>query len=29
MREMLDRLGFDGSPVAHMWRSLIDPENPL
>ena len=22
-------LGFDGSPVAHMWRSLIYPENPL
>ena len=22
-------LGFDGSPVAHMWRSLIYPDNPL
>lgn len=22
-------LGFDGSPVARMWRSLIYPENPL
>ncbi len=22
-------LGFDGSPVAHMWRTLIYPDNPL
>ena len=22
-------LGFDGSPVAHMWRSLVYPDNPL
>jgi hypothetical protein len=22
-------LGFDGSPVAHMWRSIIYPDNPL
>ena len=22
-------LGFDGSPVAHMWRTLIWPERPL
>jgi len=22
-------LGFDSSPVAHMWRSLIYPDNPL
>jgi hypothetical protein len=22
-------LGFDASPVAHMWRSLIYPDNPL
>jgi hypothetical protein len=22
-------LGFDGSPVAHMWRSLMYPDNPL
>jgi len=22
-------LGFDNSPVAHMWRSLIYPDNPL
>ena len=21
--------GFDGSPVAHMWRTLIYPDNPL
>jgi hypothetical protein len=22
-------LGFDGSPVAHMWRSMIFPNNAL
>ena len=22
-------LGFDGSPVAHMWRSMINPDRPL
>ena len=22
-------LGFDGSPVAHMWRALIYPDNSL
>jgi hypothetical protein len=22
-------LGFDGSPVAHMWRTMIFPNNPL
>jgi hypothetical protein len=22
-------LGYDGSPVAHMWRSLIYPDHPL
>ncbi len=22
-------LGFDGSPVAHMWRTMIYPDNPL
>jgi len=22
-------LGFDNSPVAHMWRSMIYPDNPL
>ena len=24
-----DGLGFDGSPVAHMWRSMIWPNNFL
>ncbi|MFI5311833.1 MAG: hypothetical protein ACHQQ3_11395 [Gemmatimonadales bacterium] len=22
-------LGFDGSPVAHMWRTLMNPDSPL
>jgi hypothetical protein len=22
-------LGFDNSPVAHMWRSMIIPDTPL
>jgi len=22
-------LGLDGSPVAHMWRSIMDPDRPL
>ena len=22
-------LGFDGSPVAHMWRSAANPDSPL
>ena len=22
-------LGYDGSPVAHMWRSIITPDRPL
>jgi hypothetical protein len=22
-------LGYDGSPVAHMWRTIIDPARPL
>jgi hypothetical protein len=22
-------LGSDGSPVAHMWRTMIYPDNPL
>ncbi len=22
-------LGFDGSPVAHMWRSVGNPDSPL
>jgi hypothetical protein len=24
-----DGLGFDGSPVAHMWRSISTPDHPL
>lgn len=28
-RQPKEGLGFDGSPVAHMWRSLIYPDNPL
>ena len=22
-------LGYDGSPVAHMWRTMIYPDTPL
>jgi len=22
-------LGFDGSPVAHIWRSIASPDRPL
>ena len=22
-------LGYDGSPVAHMWRSMMNPNRPL
>jgi hypothetical protein len=22
-------LGFDNSPVAHMWRTIIDPDRPV
>jgi hypothetical protein len=22
-------LGYDNSPVAHMWRSMIRPDSPL
>ena len=22
-------LGYDNSPVAHMWRSIINPDRPL
>jgi len=22
-------LGFDGSPTAHMWRTMIFPDHPL
>jgi len=28
-RQPKEGLGFDGSPVAHMWRALIYPDNPL
>jgi len=28
-REPADGLGFDGSPVAHMWRTMIWPNNAL
>jgi hypothetical protein len=22
-------LGYDGSPTAHMWRTMMFPDNPL
>ncbi len=28
-RQPDDGLGFDGSPVAHMWRTMIWPNNFL
>ena len=28
-RQPEEGLGFDGSPVAHMWRSMIWPNNFL
>jgi hypothetical protein len=28
-RQPKQGLGFDGSPVAHMWRSMIWPNNFL
>jgi hypothetical protein len=28
-KQPAEGLGFDGSPVAHMWRSLIFPDHPL
>ena len=28
-KQPTDGLGFDGSPAAHMWRSLIHPTRPL
>lgn len=28
-RQPKEGLGFDGSPVAHMWRSVIFPDHPL
>ncbi len=28
-RQPREGLGFDNSPVAHMWRSMMFPDNPL
>lgn len=28
-RQPKEGLGNDGSPVAHMWRSMVDPDSPL
>jgi hypothetical protein len=28
-RQPAEGLGFDGSPVAHMWRTMIWPHNFL
>lgn len=28
-RQPAGGLGYDGSPVAHMWRTIIDPARPL
>jgi len=28
-REPKEGLGFDGSPSAHMWRTVINPDRPL
>ena len=28
-RQPSEGLGFDGSPVAHMWRTMIWPHNFL
>jgi hypothetical protein len=28
-RQPAEGLGFDGSPVAHMWRTMIWPNNFL
>jgi hypothetical protein len=28
-RQPKEGLGFDGSPTAHMWRSMIFPDHPL
>jgi len=28
-RQPKEGLGFDGSPVAHMWRTIINPNRPL
>ena len=28
-RQPKEGLGFDGSPTAHMWRTMMFPDNPL
>lgn len=28
-RQPAEGLGHDGSPVAHMWRSILDPAKPF
>jgi alpha-glucosidase (family GH31 glycosyl hydrolase) len=28
-RQPKEGLGFDNSPTAHMWRTLINPDRPL
>jgi hypothetical protein len=28
-RQPKEGLGFDDSPVAHMWRTFINPDAPL
>jgi len=28
-RQPKEGLGFDGSPVAHMWRTIVNPDAPL
>ncbi len=28
-RQPAEGLGYDGGPVAHMWRTIADPDAPL
>jgi hypothetical protein len=28
-RQPAEGLGYDNSPVAHIWRTIIDPESPI
>jgi hypothetical protein len=28
-KQPLEGLGNDGSPVAHMWRTMSNPDTPL
>jgi hypothetical protein len=28
-RQPKEGLGYDNSPVAHMWRTMINPDAPL